>query len=118
MNILFILNDAPNGTGRTLNALRLACALSMRSSIYVRIFLVGSAILCARRGHSLHAEQDDAEALIRAVIGHGGDVRICASGTQEGAGDAFGSELLEGATLSSMAELARWVPEADRLLVF
>lgn len=117
MNVLFILNDAPNGTGRTLNALRLACTLSMRTSIYVRIFLVGSAMLCARKGHSLHTEQDEAEALIRAVIGHGGDVRVCATGTKE-SGDAFGSELLEGATLSSLTELARWVPEADRLLVF
>jgi uncharacterized protein involved in oxidation of intracellular sulfur len=119
MNVLFILNDAADGTGRTLNALRLACALSMRTSIYVRLFLIGSAMACARKGHPVHAEQDDAEALIRAVIGHGGDVRICAmSADEEELGNASGSELVEGVQLSSLTELSRWIPEADRLLVF
>ncbi len=116
MNVLFILNDAPSAQ-RTLSALRLACALSMRSSIYMRIFLIGAAVACARAHQHPGAEPDGTESLVHAVILRGGDVRVCgtSAGVQE-AGPAGG--LVEGAVPSSLEELSRWIPEADRVLVF
>lgn len=116
MNILFILNDAPNEAGRSLNALRLACSLSMRSTVYVRIFLIGEAIACARRDSVLRAGPDDTRALVAAVLKRGGDVRVCGACT--GDEDNRTCELIEGVTPSSLGELSRWVCEADRLLVF
>lgn len=115
MNILFILNDAPSAE-RSLNALRLACALSMRSSIYVRIFLIGAAVACARRHPESLAEPGDTESLVHAVILRGGDVRVCGTCSEDQ--DAARSSLIEGAIPSRIEELARWIPEADRVLVF
>lgn len=114
MNILFILNDAPSAQ-RSLSALRLACVLSMRSSIYVRIFLIGAAVACARH-RDVPARPDDAEALLHAVIQRGGTVRVCAT-SQEGQ-NCCAEGLVESAAASSLEELARWIPEADRLMVF
>jgi len=45
---LFILNDAPYGTERSYNALRLAGALSKREGEEVKLFLVGDASSCAK----------------------------------------------------------------------
>lgn len=45
---LFILNDAPYGTERSYNALRLAGSLSKREGEEVKIFLIGDASACAK----------------------------------------------------------------------
>ena len=47
---LFILNDAPYGTERSYNALRLAGALSKREGEEVKLFLIGDAASCAKAG--------------------------------------------------------------------
>jgi uncharacterized protein involved in oxidation of intracellular sulfur len=47
---LFILNDAPYGTERSYNGLRLAGALSKREGEQVKIFLIGDAASCAKAG--------------------------------------------------------------------
>lgn len=115
MNILFILNDAPSAE-RSLSALRLACSLSVRSSIYVRIFLLGAAAACARRHPDSLAQPGDTESLVHTVILRGGDVRVCGTCAEE-QGVACDS-LVDGAVPSSLEDLARWIPEADRVLVF
>ncbi len=46
---LFILNDAPYGTERSYNALRLAGALSKREGEEVKVFLIGDAASCAKK---------------------------------------------------------------------
>lgn len=48
--MLFIVNDSPYGNERPYNALRLALNLVKRPDVLVRIFLIGDAVLCARRG--------------------------------------------------------------------
>lgn len=47
-NTLFILNDAPYGTERSYNALRLATSLAKTDGQTVRVFLMGDAAACAR----------------------------------------------------------------------
>lgn len=47
---LFILNDAPYGTERSYNGMRLANALSKGEEDEVRVFLIGDAVACAKRG--------------------------------------------------------------------
>lgn len=117
MNVLFILNEGPKGSSRSLNALRLACALSLRPSTYVRVFLIGSAASWAFKGKESPKVQDDAGALLCSVVHHGGDVRVCDVCVDE-QGAPAGAQLREGVILSSLAELSRWIPEAERLLVF
>jgi sulfur relay (sulfurtransferase) complex TusBCD TusD component (DsrE family) len=115
INVLFILNDAPVVPGRSLNALCLASSMSMHASAYIRVFLLGSAAACAHRPHGLR-EHEDSAALLATVIRHGGEVRICERCTDEPTGCA--DDLIEGASHASLAELSRWISEADRLLVF
>ena len=114
INVLFILNDAAAEPGRSLNALRLASSMSVHSSVYIRVFLLGSAVSCACKPHGLR-EREDSVALLAAVIGHGGEVRICERCGDE---DGYARELIEGTSPASLAELSRWIAEADRLLVF
>lgn len=47
---LIILNDPPYGTERSYNGLRLANALSKSEDDEVRVFLIGDAVACAKRG--------------------------------------------------------------------
>jgi uncharacterized protein involved in oxidation of intracellular sulfur len=53
MKTLFILNDAPYGTERSYNGLRLAGALSKRESEELKIFLIGDATACAKKGQKV-----------------------------------------------------------------
>jgi uncharacterized protein involved in oxidation of intracellular sulfur len=50
MTTLFILNDAPYGSDRTYNALRLAGALAGKDGQHVRVFLMADAVGCANAG--------------------------------------------------------------------
>ena len=47
---LIILNDAPYGTERSYNGMRLANALSKGEDDEVRVFMIGDAVLCAKKG--------------------------------------------------------------------
>ena len=46
---LIILNDAPYGTERSYNGMRLANALSKDEDDEVRVFMTGDAVLCAKK---------------------------------------------------------------------
>ena len=50
---LFILNDAPYGSERAYNGLRLAGALAARDEQSVRVFLMADAVGCAKRGQKV-----------------------------------------------------------------
>lgn len=115
INVLFILNDPPVDPGRSLNGLRLASSMSMHSAVYIRVFLLGAAAACAGRPHGPR-EREESAALLTTVIRHGGEVSVCERCAEEESASATG--LIEGASLASLAELSRWVAEADRLLVF
>lgn len=47
---LIILNDSPYGTERSYNGMRLANALSKDEDDEARVFLIGDAVACAKRG--------------------------------------------------------------------
>lgn len=47
---LIIFNDSPYGTERSYNGMRLANALSKGEDDEVRVFLIGDAVICAKRG--------------------------------------------------------------------
>ena len=53
MKSLFILNDAPYGSERSYNGLRLAGALSKAEGEEVRMFLMGDAASCAKGGQKV-----------------------------------------------------------------
>ncbi len=113
---LFILNDAPYGTERSYNALRLAGALAKREGEAVRIFLIGDAAACAKARQKVPAGYYNIETMLHACTRHGADVGVCGSCM-----DARGMtepELTEGARRSTMEQLADWTQWAHRVLVF
>jgi uncharacterized protein involved in oxidation of intracellular sulfur len=113
---LFILNDPPYGTERSYNALRLAGSLARREDETVRVFLIGDAAACARRGQSVPAGYYNIETMLRSVVKRGGEVGVC--GTCMDARGLSGEDLTEGCTRSSMDQLTSWTQEAERILVF
>lgn len=116
MNILFILNEAPYGSERTYNGLRLAGAVSKRESCEVKVFLMGDAAPAAHKEQRVPQGFYNIEVMIGNVIRHGGVVGICGSCM-----DARGiseSDLIDKTYRSSLDELAEWTIMADKVLVF
>jgi uncharacterized protein involved in oxidation of intracellular sulfur len=116
MHLLFILNDPPYGTERSYNALRLANALVARDQTQVRVFLMGDAASCAKAGQKVPSGYYNLERMLAGIVRRGGEIAVCGScmdarGLTEG-------DLVEGVRRGSLAELACWTTEADRVLTF
>ena len=114
-NTLFILNDAPYGNERPYNALRLAGALSAKEDVQVRVFLLADAVSCARRGQKVPQGYYSIELMLNKVI-RKGEVGLC--GTCMDARGMSEVEMVDGAKHSTLAQLAEWTMEADKVLVF
>lgn len=115
MKTLIILNDAPYGSERTYNGLRLAGSLA-RQEVELRVFLIGDAVACAKAGQKVPSGYYNTQNMLGAVIRHGGTVGVCGS-CIDARGIAEG-ELLEGARRSTLDELTAWTLEAGRVLTF
>ena len=116
MKLLFLLNDAPYGSERTYNALRLAGSAVRKPDVAVQVFLIGDAAAAAKGGQKVPSGYYNVATMLGAVVRHGGTVGVCGSCIEaRGIGDG---ELIEGARRSSMDELTAWMLEADKVLVF
>ncbi len=113
MNTLFILNDAPYGTERSFNALRLARQLGKMEGETVRVFLMGDAVACAKSGQKVPEGYYNAGDMVRMV---GGEVMLC--GTCMDARGMAVDQVVEGARRSTLKELAEWTAAAGKVLVF
>lgn len=113
--ILFILNDAPYGSERSYNALRLAGALAGKEGQTVRVFLMADAVTCAKAGQKVPEGYYNLQLMLGKVL-RNGEVALC--GTCMDARGLTEEELTSGARRSTLAELAAWTMEADKVLVF
>jgi uncharacterized protein involved in oxidation of intracellular sulfur len=76
MTVLFIINDAPYGTEKAYNALRLAMTLQKEhDDVDVRIFLLADAVTCALPRQFPPQGYYNIERMLKAVINKGGQVR-------------------------------------------
>ncbi len=116
MNILFILNDAPYGSERTYNGLRLAGALAKQEGNAVRVFMIGDAASAAHRGQKVPQGFYNVEVMIGNVVRNGGEVGIC--GTCMDARGMTDNDIADGTHRGTLAELAEWTVWADKVLVF
>ena len=116
MKTLFILNDAPYGNERSYNALRLAGALSKVEGEVVKIFLIGDASSCAKRGQKVPEGFYNIEVMLGRVVRNRGEVGACGSCMDARA--ITDSELIEGTHKSSLDELTSWTRWADKAIVF
>jgi uncharacterized protein involved in oxidation of intracellular sulfur len=116
MKALLVLNDAPYGSERTYNGLRLAGSLSRQEGAQLRVFLIGDAVGCAKAGQRVPSGYYSVETMLKAALRHGAVVGVCGSCVDARAiGEA---ELIEGAHRSSLEELTAWTVEADKVLTF
>lgn len=116
MKMLFLLNDAPYGSERTYNALRLAGAVVRKPDVELKVFLIGDAVASAKSGQKVPPGYYNVATMLGAIVRHAGVVGVCGSCIDaRGIGEA---ELADGARRSSMEELSSWTLEADKLLVF
>lgn len=114
-SILFIINDSPYGSERPYNALRLAGALSAREGQQVRVFLLADAVACARAGQKVPEGYYNLELMLGKVLRRG-EVGLC--GTCMDARGMTEADMIEGTRRSTLAQLADWTAEADKVLVF
>ncbi len=116
MKTLFILNDAPYGSERSYNALRLARSLAKAGDTEVKVFLIGDAVACAKSGQKVAQGFYNIGDMLGMVLRAGAEVGVCGSCI-----DARGiaeADLVQSAHRSSMDELTGWTQWADKALVF
>jgi len=117
MKTLILINDAPYGTEKAYNALRLANQLGKdNETVEVRVFLLADATSCAVTNQTTPNGYYNIERMLKISIRKGAKVKICGSCAE--ARGLQPSQLLEGTELSTMAELADWVVDSDKVLVF
>jgi uncharacterized protein involved in oxidation of intracellular sulfur len=112
---LFILNDAPYGSERAYNGLRLAGALAAKEGQSVRLFLMADAVGCAKSGQKVPEGYYNVQIMLGRVA-RKGEVGLC--GTCMDARGLRDEELIDGTRRGTLAQLADWTAEADKVLVF
>jgi len=117
MKILIIINDAPYGSEKAYNALRLANQLGRdHEAVEVRVFLMADAASCAIADQTTPNGYYNIERMLKISIRKGAKVKIC-GGCAEARG-LHKVQLINGAEISTMAELTNWVVDSDKVLVF
>jgi uncharacterized protein involved in oxidation of intracellular sulfur len=117
MKILFILNDAPYGSEKVYNALRLAMKLQQEHvETEVRVFLMADAVIAALPNQATPQGYYNVERMLKAVLSGHGQIKIC--GTCADGRGIQALNLIEGAEISTMSQLAQWVMNSDKILTF
>ena len=116
--ILIIINDAPYGTEKAYNALRMAITLQKehRNKVEIKIFLLADAVTCGLPNQKTPNGYYNIERMLKVVIRNGGEVKSCG-----GCSEARGIDKLEtiaGIQLSNMKEFTQWTIECDKVLTF
>ena len=116
MQVLIVINDAPYGTERAYQALRLADALlQVEEDLELTVYLVGDAVACAKRGQQTPDGFYNVERMLKPIIRRGAVIacRTCL--------DARGlkpEDLIEGVRVVTLGEAAQLALEADKTLVY
>lgn len=117
MKILIIINDAPYGTEKAYNAMRLVMMLQKEhADVEVQIFLMADAVACALPGQSTPQGYYNIERMMKSAINKGAQVKAC--GTCSEARGISELRLIQGVEISSMSQLSSWVVEADKAITF
>lgn len=116
--LLIIINDAPYGTEKAYNALRMAMTLQKEHNdqAEVKIFLLADAVFCGLPNQNTPNGYYNIERMITSVLHNGGEVKSCGGCSQ--ARGIYNLALIEGVQLSNMKEFAQWTVECDKVLTF
>jgi len=114
-SVLVVLSHAPFDGDVTWNALRLARTLVDRR-VPVRVFVMNDAIDLVRQGAMPEGSEFDLQAMLRDLLPRGGRIKVCTTCVNR-CGISKG-EVIPEAVLGTMGDLAEWVVDSDRALVF
>ncbi len=115
--LTIIVNSSPYGSENVWNAMRLAQALkSATVGMTVNIFLLGDAVVTAKKGQSPPAGYYNLGSMLQDLIQHGSNVVVCrtcitARGLKE-------EDLIQGMKVGTMMDLAKSVEQSQKLLSF
>ncbi len=114
---LIIINDAPYGTEKAYNGLRLAMSLQREMpEDGVRVFLLADAVGCALPDQVTPDGFYNIEKMLKAVIAKGGEVMACVKCAK--ARGVAKLKLIDGVVIGSMYGLTDWVATSDRIVSF
>jgi uncharacterized protein involved in oxidation of intracellular sulfur len=117
MKVLIIINDAPYGSEKAYNALRLALTLQKeQANAEIQIFLMADAVVCALPNQKTPDGYYNVERMLKGLINKGVQIKAC--GTCADARGLRELTLITGVELSTMSQLTLWVAEADKVLTF
>ena len=117
MNALIIFNRPPyDGTDVTWNGLRLAETL-LGTGMTVKVFLMNDAVDLARDAAVPPEGYFHLGQMLKDLITKDVTVKVCGT-CKARCGRYKGQPYFEGANEATMAELATWVKDADRIITF
>ncbi|OFY48306.1 MAG: hypothetical protein A2W85_10045 [Bacteroidetes bacterium GWF2_41_31] len=115
--VLILINDAPYGTEKAYNGLRLAMQIQKDyEDTDLCIFLMADAVTCALPNQRTPNGYYNIERMLKAVIMKKGKVKLCGSCAE--ARGIKEMKLVDGAEMSTMKELTQWTIESDKVITF
>ena len=115
MNTLIIINDAPYGTEKAYNALRIANQLLKdHENSTVNVFLMADAAACGIAGQKTPNGYYNIERMLTVALRKGAQIKYCGT-----CADARGLQMewfIEGCERGTIPELSQWIAEADKTL--
>ena len=114
--MLILINDAPYGSERMYNALRLAGAVIKAGQKTLTVFLMGDAVSAAKAGQKTPDGYYNTERMLKRLVAAGADVLLC--GTCLDARGLVDAELVAGSRRATLDELAVVTVQSEKVLVF
>lgn len=117
-NTLIIINDAPYGTEKAYNALRMATTLLKEhgDKVKVNIFLLADAVFCGLPNQKTPNGYYNIEKMIKVAVKFGAEIKSCGGCSEARGIDKI--DFIEGVQLSNMKAFAQWTMDADKVLSF
>jgi len=117
MKILLIINDAPYGTEKAYNALRLAMTIQKETpEVAIKIFLLADAVFCALPNQKTPDGYYNIGRMLKSVVSKGGEIKACGGCSEARGIDKI--EFIKGVHLSNMKEFSKWTVECDKVISF
>lgn len=117
VKLTVIMNDAPYGSEKTWNALRLVTAsVSSEVGMEVKVFLMGDSVLAAKKGQSTPEGYYNLEKMLAGLSMKGIEISCC--GTCLRSRGIKDEELVSGIKRGTMLNLANWIKESDKVICF
>jgi len=114
-DVLIVINDAPYGTEKAYNALRLAIALQARDA-KLRIFFMADAVLCGLPNQAPPPGYYNIGEMLARVLSKGARVAACGSCMKARGVSVEG--MVKGIEQGSMAMLSEWTESCDKVHSF